>query len=65
MDEQIPPPTPRVRVRSGLGDARRPITLIEVDGEHDFESRATLISALEAIDGHLMIDMTRCTFIDK
>ena len=32
---------------------------------HDFENRATLISALEGVDGHLILDLTRCAFVDK
>jgi anti-anti-sigma regulatory factor len=56
--------TARLRVRRGLGDARRPITLIAFEGEHDGETRAALISALDGVDGHLVVDLTLCGFVD-
>jgi anti-anti-sigma regulatory factor len=56
--------TARVRVRQGLGDARRPITLAEVRGIHDVDACAELISALDEINGHLILDLTRCDVLD-
>src|SRR6476646_5364869 len=56
---------PSIRIRHGLGDARRPTTVIHVVGEHDYGSRSMLIEALEPVDGHLVVDLSRCTFIDK
>jgi hypothetical protein len=57
-------PSPSVRVRSGLGDTRRPTTVIEAAGEHDYDSRGLLVAALEQVDGHVVIDLSGCTFID-
>jgi anti-anti-sigma regulatory factor len=64
MNGPDPQPSARVRIRHGLGDAKRPITLIEVEGEHDYEHRETLISALDEVDGHLVVDLTS-GFVDK
>jgi anti-anti-sigma regulatory factor len=64
MDEPHRSTAPSVRVRHGLGDARRPITVIHVLGEHDFASRALLASALEPLQGHVVVDLAACTFID-
>src|SRR4051794_32088526 len=54
----------RVCVRDGLGDARRPITLVEVEGAHDSRTGAVLISALDRIDGPLIVDLTVCDALD-
>jgi anti-anti-sigma regulatory factor len=64
MDGRRLPPAPSVRVRHGLGDARRPITVIQVVGEHDYASRGMLEAALEPLDGYVVVDLTNCTFID-
>jgi anti-anti-sigma regulatory factor len=61
---ESPQPTAHVRVRRGLGDSRRPITLAEVEGAHDVHSSAKLISALDELDGHLIVDLTRCAVLD-
>jgi hypothetical protein len=58
-------PEARVRVRDGLGDVRRPITLVEVAGAHDWRTGAVLISALERIDGPLIVDLTVCDALDE
>jgi hypothetical protein len=58
-------PPASIRIRHGLGDASRPITLIEAEGEHDYEHRETLISALDGIDGHLAVELTLCGFVDE
>ena len=65
MNGPEPQPSARLRVRHGLGDARRPITLVEVEGDHDVASGGPLISTLEGVGGHLVVDLTRCGFIDK
>jgi hypothetical protein len=57
-------PTARVRVRHGLGDSRRPIALAEVEGAHTVHTTAKLISALDEIRGHLILDLTRCASLD-
>jgi hypothetical protein len=54
----------RVRVRHGLGDSRRPIAIAEVEGAHDAHRSAKLISALNEIDGHLILDLSRCAVLD-
>jgi anti-anti-sigma regulatory factor len=64
MDGPGPPIPPTVRVRTGLGDARRPTTVIHVVGEHDYGSRAMLVEALEPVDGHVIVELSSCTFID-
>jgi anti-anti-sigma regulatory factor len=56
---------PSVRVRRGLGDSRRPITLIEVEGDQVYDGRADLASALVTVDGHVIVDLTHCGYIDK
>jgi anti-anti-sigma regulatory factor len=64
MDEPSTSTAPRVRVRYGLGDPRRPITVIHVLGEHDFASRSLLAGALEPLEGHVVVDLAACTFIE-
>jgi hypothetical protein len=56
--------TPRVRVTEGLGDPSRPIALVEIEGDHDFASRAIVVTALEPLDGNLLVDLSRCSYID-
>lgn len=46
MDGPRLPPAPSVRVRHGLGNERRPITVVQVVGEHDYASRGMLEAAL-------------------
>jgi anti-anti-sigma regulatory factor len=55
---------PSVRVRQGLGAARRPTTVIQLVGDHDHSSRGLLVAALEPIAGHLIVDLSNCEFID-
>jgi anti-anti-sigma regulatory factor len=57
--------SPRVRVRDALGDARRPVTVIQLLGEHDYASRGLLSAALEPLNGHVVIDLTSCAFLDS
>jgi anti-anti-sigma regulatory factor len=57
--------SPGIRVRTGLGDARRPVTLIQVLGAHAYESRWIVRSALADVHGHLVLDLTDCTFLDE
>jgi anti-anti-sigma regulatory factor len=64
MDAPGPPIPANIRVRHGLGDSRRPITVIQAIGEHDYGSRALLARALEQVDGHVIVDLSSCTFID-
>jgi anti-anti-sigma factor len=59
------PPVAAVRVGHGLGDARWPITVIHVRGEHTFSSRELVAEALEPIDGHVVVDLTLCSFLDS
>jgi hypothetical protein len=54
----------QVSVRHGLGSSRRPIAVVHVSGEHDFTSRGLLWAALEPLNGDVVVDLTRCTFID-
>lgn len=65
MEGLEPSPGPSVRVRHGLGDLRRPITLIHAWGEHDFRSRGILTNALAPLEGHVVVDLTRCTYLDS
>jgi anti-anti-sigma regulatory factor len=51
-------------VRHALGSSRTPIAVIQLVGEHDYGSHATLVAALEAVNGHVVVDLTTCTFID-
>jgi hypothetical protein len=39
-------------------------TLIQVAGEHTYSSRAVLLEALERVEGHTVIDLTACTYLD-
>jgi anti-anti-sigma regulatory factor len=55
---------PTVKVRSGLRSADTPMTVIHTIGEHDYASREILAATLEGVDGHVVVDLTRCTFID-
>jgi anti-anti-sigma regulatory factor len=64
MDEPARPLRASVRVRAGLGVFRRPITVIHVSGDHDYRSRAVLLETLAPLEGHTVIDLTDCTFID-
>jgi hypothetical protein len=64
MDAPASASPPSVRVRHGLGDSRRPITVIHVCGEHDYAARAILVAALEPLAGHIVVDLTPCTFLD-
>jgi anti-anti-sigma regulatory factor len=64
MDEPHRSRAPSVRVRQGLGNARRPVTVIHVEGEHDFASRSMLVAALEPLEGHVVVDLAACTFIE-
>jgi anti-anti-sigma regulatory factor len=51
-------------VRSELGDSRKPITVIEAIGEHEYASRGLLMAALEQVNGDVVVDLSSCTFID-
>jgi anti-anti-sigma regulatory factor len=51
-------------VRHALGGSRTPITVIQLVGEHDYGSHAMVVAALEPVNGHLVVDLTACTFID-
>lgn len=53
-----------VRVSSRLGDPRSPVTVVFVCGEHDFSVRADLERALEPLHGHVLVDLSPCTFVD-
>jgi anti-anti-sigma regulatory factor len=56
---------PRVRVSPHLGDPRWPVTVVCVSGEHDFSVRKDLERALEPLHGHVLVDLSSCTFIDS
>ena len=56
---------PSVQVRTGLGTEHTPITVIQAVGEHAYASRWMLPSAVEKFDGHVIVDLTRCTFLDN
>jgi anti-anti-sigma regulatory factor len=56
---------PTIRVLPGLGGTtHRPVTIIQVRGEHDFASHAILAAALEPLAEDVVVDLTRCTFIE-
>ena len=55
---------PTVRVRNGLGDRRRPTTVLQAEGPHTYAGRALIVEAIEPIDGRLVIDLTACTYLD-
>jgi anti-anti-sigma regulatory factor len=54
---------PSVKVRYGLGCARGPVTVIHALGEHDYASRSILASTVEEFEGHVIVDLTSCTFL--
>ena len=56
---------PTVNIRRGLGSARTPITVIHAVGAHDYASRGILAAALDGFEGHVVVDLTRCTFVDS
>ena len=56
---------PFVRVETGLGQPRRPVTAVFLHGEHDFGSRAIAGDALELIHSDLLVDLSWCTFVDS
>jgi anti-anti-sigma factor len=58
------PRAPRVRVVSGLG-ARQASTVVLLYGEHDFGSRGLVQEALFPLDGHVLVDLSRCSFVDS
>jgi hypothetical protein len=64
MDEPVPLRPASVRVRAGLGVSHRPITVIHVSGDHNYDSRAILLETLAPLEGHTVIDLTDCTYID-
>jgi hypothetical protein len=53
-----------VEVRSRLGSAGTPVTVIDAFGEHDYAARGVLASTLEKCHGHVIVDLARCTFLD-
>jgi hypothetical protein len=52
-----------VRVRHGLGDSRRAVTLIEPARGHAYASRGMLVAALERVEGHVILDLSSA-FVD-
>jgi anti-anti-sigma regulatory factor len=57
-------PLPTVRVVPGLGRASRS-TAVFLYGEHDYAAKETVERALEALGGHIIVDLSWCTFIDS
>jgi anti-anti-sigma regulatory factor len=56
---------PTIRVLHALGrNTPRPLTVIHVVGEHDFASRRILATALEPLEEDVIVDLSRCTFIE-
>jgi hypothetical protein len=55
---------PTVKIRTGLGASQRPITVLQVVGEHDFGSRFILMKALEDVHGHVVVDLSSCQLLD-
>jgi hypothetical protein len=56
---------PTIRVLPGLGrTTHRPVTIIQVRGEHDFASRSILAAALGPLAEDVVVDLSRCTFIE-
>lgn len=51
-------------IRSGLGSAVRPVSLVTLTGEHDYGSRERIEGALGGIDGHVIVDLTTCELVD-
>lgn len=56
---------PSIRLLTGLGrTTHRPVTIIQVRGEHDFASRSILAAALEPLAEDVVVDLSLCTFIE-
>jgi anti-anti-sigma regulatory factor len=56
---------PMVRVETGLGLPRRPVTAVFLHGEHDFRCRELVEDALAPLHADLLVDLSWCTFIDS
>jgi anti-anti-sigma regulatory factor len=54
---------PSVKVQHGLGSARTEVTVIHALGEHDYAARSILASTVEEFEGHVLVDLTSCTFL--
>ena len=56
---------PTIRVNHTLGrNTHRPLTVIHVLGEHDFASRSILAAAFEPLQEDVIVDLSRCTFLE-
>ena len=53
-----------IHVRNGLGSAARPISLIQLAGEHDYGSKGRVERVLGGLNGHVLVDLTDCDLID-
>jgi anti-anti-sigma regulatory factor len=62
--EPIGSRVPGVRVVSGVG-ARQASTVVLLCGEHDFGSRGLVEEALFPLEGHVLVDLSRCSFVDS
>ncbi len=58
------PGRPTVRVVAGLGQVTD-TTVVFVHGEHDFGSRGIIEEALMPLRGLVLVDLSRCGFIDS
>ena len=56
---------PSVRVCPQLGSERRSVTVVFVHGQHDFASRDLLARTLAPLRGHVLVDLSWCTFVDS
>jgi hypothetical protein len=60
---QATAPTIRV-LHATAPNTRLPLTVVHVLGEHDFASRSILAAALAPLEQDVIVDLSRCTFIE-
>jgi anti-anti-sigma regulatory factor len=51
-------------VRTHLGTAPQPVSLIELCGEHDYGSKPRIEAALDELHEHVLVDLSDCDLID-
>jgi anti-anti-sigma regulatory factor len=64
VDPPAPTRGPGLRVRTHLGTASRHVSLVELNGEHDYGSKARLEAALDELHEHVLVDLSGCELID-
>jgi anti-anti-sigma factor len=51
-------------VRTHLGTAPRHVSLVELNGEYDYGSKARLEAVLDELHEHVLVDLSGCELID-